>query len=68
MSINNMGKTRRGYQKEGDSARFYATHFRKGGAKKCHRCGGYADEFSGEMVQARGKFFHTECADPEDFS
>ncbi len=61
-----MSKTHRGYQKEGKSAEFYRIHFHKGGAKKCHRCGGYANEFSGEIRLVHGKYFHTSCVDPED--
>jgi len=62
-----MGKTTRKTGQEGKSSAYYRTHFRKGGPKTCFRCGGQADEFSGEIVQVNGKWLHVEgCLDPED--
>lgn len=53
--------------KEGKSANFYATHFKQGGLKKCFRCGGYSNEFSGEIIKVGNKYLHKDCRDPEDF-
>jgi len=61
-------KVTRKTNKEGKSAEFYRIHFGDGGQRICFRCGlGYADEFSGDIVQVGGKWLHTKsCLDPED--
>ncbi len=53
--------------KEGKSAEYYRIHFKQGGLQVCRRCGGYADQYSGDLIDIGGKFLHRKgCRDPED--